>query len=217
MSRWFRLHEEILDDPKVQKLSGDDFKTWVNLLCLTSRNGGKLPPPEDIAFALRMSPDAVSTVLERLLNATLIARRSGGVDGGHYAPHKWDERQYKSDTSTGRVKRFRERYKTVTETAPDTESETDTERKKSNRAESAAPLFFEGRVIRLNELDFRRWEKGFPLVDLHGALQSRDDWLAEEADEPTHKKWFISTSNHLKNLQQSAATAEREAQHAPPC
>jgi predicted transcriptional regulator len=134
MSRWFRLHEEILDDPKVQRLSGDDFKAWINLLCLASKHGGKLPPLADIAFALRLPIETVSTVLERLLNGGLIVRRSGGADGGHYAPHNWAERQYKSDTSTGRVKRFRQRSKTVPETAPDTETETDTPLAKANGA-----------------------------------------------------------------------------------
>ena len=125
MSRWFRLHDEILDDPKVQRLSGEDFKAWINLLCLASRNNGRLPAVEDIAFALRTSSDGAQTVLERLLNGGLIERRSGGADGAHYAPHNWNERQYKSDTSTDRVKRFRERSKTATETPPDTETETE--------------------------------------------------------------------------------------------
>ena len=126
MSRWFRMHDEILDDPKVQKLSGDLFKAWVNLLCLASRNDGRLPAVDDIAFALRMDADAVTTVLERLLNGGLIEGKSGGKDGSHYAPHKWSERQYKSDTSSDRVKRFRQRSKSVAETAPETETETDT-------------------------------------------------------------------------------------------
>ena len=42
MQRWFRMYEEILDDPKVQKLPDDLFKAWVNVLALSSRNGGKL-------------------------------------------------------------------------------------------------------------------------------------------------------------------------------
>ena len=37
MSRWFRLHDEILDDPKVQRLSGDDFKAWVKSCCAWHR------------------------------------------------------------------------------------------------------------------------------------------------------------------------------------
>lgn len=133
MSRWFRMYDELLDDPKVQRLPAEDFRGWVNLLCLASRNGGKLPSVADIAFALRETQDAVSTLVERLRSAGLIERRSGGADGAYDAPYKWAERQYKSDTSTDRVKRFRQRSKqregNVTETPPDTEAETDTEEK----------------------------------------------------------------------------------------
>jgi hypothetical protein len=129
MSRWFRLYDELLDDPKVQRLAPADFKGWINILCLASRNGGKLPPLCDIAFALRETDDAVSTLVERLRSAGLIVRRSGGSDGAYDAPYRWEERQYKSDTSTDRVKRFRQRSKVVAgtadETAPETEAETD--------------------------------------------------------------------------------------------
>jgi hypothetical protein len=143
MARWFRMYDELLDDPKVQRLDPADFKAWVNLLCLASRNGGKLPAIEDIAFALRMDANGARTVVERLANATLIDRRNGGADGMHYVPHAWDERQYKSDTSTERVKRFRQRSKTVTETPPDTESETDTPLDKSNGAEDPEKVMFD--------------------------------------------------------------------------
>jgi hypothetical protein len=212
VSRWFRMYDEILDDPKVQRLSGDDFKGWVNILCLASRNGGKLPPIEDVAFALRETLDGARTLVERLVNATLIERRTGGSNGAHYAPYKWDERQYKSDTSTDRVKRFRQRSKPVPETAPDTESETETERKKKVTApKSAAPLIFEGKVIRLNQADFSQWQRAYPDIDLPAVLQARDDWLVEEADGDTRKKWFIATSNHLANLQQKATATRREA------
>lgn len=132
--RWFRFYDEALDNPKVQKLSGDDFKSWVNLLCLASRNLGKLPCVEDIGFALRIDRNGALTLVERLLNGGLIDKRSGGPDGWHYAPHGWDERQYKSDTSTERVKRFRQRSETVTETPPDTETEQSIPLSKDNGA-----------------------------------------------------------------------------------
>lgn len=125
MSRWFRFYAEALDDPKVQKLDGDTFKAWVNLLCLTTKNGGVLPAIDDIAFALRIDANGARTLVERLLNATLIDKLNGGMNGCRYAPHGWHKRQYKSDTSTERVKRFRERSKPTEETAPDTESETE--------------------------------------------------------------------------------------------
>jgi hypothetical protein len=132
MSRWFRFYSEALDDPKVQKLDPPTFKAWVNLLCLANRNGGFLPPAEDVAFALRIDPNGAITLLERLLNATLIDKVNGGANGYRYAPHGWAERQYKSDTSTDRVKRFRQRSKAVTETPPETETETDKTLAKAN-------------------------------------------------------------------------------------
>ncbi len=136
MSRWFRIYDELLDDPKVQRLPPEDFKGWVNLLCLASRNEGRLPPVADIAFALRETESCVSLLTERLLNGGLLERRKG-----YLFPYKWAERQYKSDTSTGRVKRFRERSKTVAETSSDTEA--DTEHKEppvAPRKRGAAPV-----------------------------------------------------------------------------
>jgi hypothetical protein len=127
MSRWFRMYDEILDDPKVQKLPAEDFRAWVNILCLASKNEGVLPSADDIAFALRRSPNDVVTLLERLLNATLIDKRNGGPNGYHYAPHGWDKRQFKSDTSTERVKRFRNRQRNAEETPPEPDTESDTE------------------------------------------------------------------------------------------
>ena len=124
------MYDELLDDPKVQRLPAEDFRGWVNLLCLASRNGGKLPPLADIAFALRETQDAVSTLVERLRSGGLIERRSGGADGAFDAPYRWAERQYKSDTSTDRVKRFRERSRNADETPPETDTEADTEEEK---------------------------------------------------------------------------------------
>lgn len=85
------------------------------------------------------------------------------------------------------------------------------EEKEVTASGDAAPLAFEGRVIRLNELDFKRWERAYPDLDLGAVLQARDDWLADEADDKIRRKWFIATSNHLANLQQKARAAEKEA------
>lgn len=123
MSRWFRMYDEILDDPKVQRLSGDDFKGWTNLLCLASRNNGKFPPIADVAFALRETEDSVSSLFQRLESAGLIVLKNG-----LYAPYKWAERQYKSDTSTDRVKRFRQRCRNASETPPEQNTETETDK-----------------------------------------------------------------------------------------
>ena len=106
MNSWFRMYTSVLDDPKVQKLSAETFRGWVNLLCLAKEHSGALPSVDDIAFRLRMSGKRAAGLIERLEKAGLVD------DDGR--PHNWDERQFQSDTSTGRVQRYRERKKTVT-------------------------------------------------------------------------------------------------------
>lgn len=133
-SRWFRFYSEALDDPKVQRLDPPTFKHWVNLLCLAAKNDGRLPSEDDIAFALRIDNIGVVSLLDRLLNAGLIDVCKGGANGSYIAPHNWSKRQYKSDTSTDRVKRFRKRSKAVTETGDETPPETE-----QNRTEYIEP------------------------------------------------------------------------------
>jgi len=141
MSQWFRMYNEVLDDPKVQRLSGDDFKSWVNILCLASKNDGAIPCAEDVAFALRADPKKTAALIVRLCSAGLIVTNETGM-----SPHKWNERQYKSDVSTERVKRFRERSKkpseTATETAPDTDTEQSVPLSNDNGAEPDSDTVF---------------------------------------------------------------------------
>lgn len=109
MSRWFRLYDEILDDPKVQRLAPAVFKAWINLLALASRNGGLLPPVDDIAFALRIDAKTVSSHLRALTAEGLLDNTDGIL-----SPHNWNERQFTSDrdpTATERKRRQRERTK----------------------------------------------------------------------------------------------------------
>jgi hypothetical protein len=121
VSKWFRLYAELVDDPKVQMLPPDLFKAWVNLLCIASRNDGFLPSLDQVSFTLRCNVSESGTLVERLLNAGLIDRVNGGAGGWRYAPHGWQKRQFKSDTSTERVKRFR----AVARNAPDTDTDTE--------------------------------------------------------------------------------------------
>ena len=99
MSRWFRLYDDVLDDPKVQRLPERLFKSWVNTLCLASRHDGVLPPVADIAFAFRVSAARAADDIRQLTDAGLIDE----VDG-QLVPHAWSERQFKSDVSNERVK-----------------------------------------------------------------------------------------------------------------
>jgi hypothetical protein len=128
VTRWFRVYVDLVDDPKVQRLDAALFKALINLWCLASANDGALPPIDEIAFKLRMKPEKAQRVLTELRAADLIDDDQRGA-----RPHNWDKRQFTSDGSTPRVKRFRERCRNVSpavsETGPESETEAEAERK----------------------------------------------------------------------------------------
>lgn len=120
MSRWLRLYDDVVNDPKIIKLSDEIFRAWVNLLCIASKHGGALPPIDDLAIMLRIKPHKVAAVIARLVQFGLLDRTEAG-----FVPHNWNGRQYKSDVSTERVKRFRDSRRNgernVSEAPPESE------------------------------------------------------------------------------------------------
>lgn len=109
---WFRMYGDVINDPKVMKLPEATRWHWVALLCVASKNGGKLPPAADLAFALRMTEQRAAALVAELHRAGLFDK----VDGG-FAPHNWGGRQYQSDSSTPRVKAHRDKLKREAEQA----------------------------------------------------------------------------------------------------
>lgn len=103
--RWFRFYDDALNDPKVQRLSPHLFRTWINLLCLASKGDGRLPTVADVAFNLRMSENDAKSAIEDLILAELI---DIGV-GGAMTPHNWSARQFSSDNSKNRTRKWREK------------------------------------------------------------------------------------------------------------
>lgn len=84
MSRWFRMYDDLLDDPKVQRLPPDLFKAWVNMLCITNKHDGVLPDVDLIAYRLRLDVTETERCLEEL-------RLAGLIDGGDtLKPRNWD-------------------------------------------------------------------------------------------------------------------------------
>lgn len=170
MSRWFRMYDTLLDDPKVQRLPGNLFKTWVNLLCLASKNGGTLPCMDDVAFALRMDIEAADEAVEDLRDRGLIDE-----EGESYRPHNWDGRQFKSDSDPTAADRQREKRKrdksptvtrdtSVTSRPPETEAETDPNTE-AEREDARAPK------------DPEHWKVSQDIIRDHS--QAVDDWELE--------------------------------------
>ena len=134
---WFRYYIEALDDPKVQQLSAEQFRRWVNLLCIAAKNGGKMPSDSDCAFALRVTPDTFRVTFAALHDAKLFDKDVGRDK--HTEPHNWSKRQYKSDTSAERTRRYRKRHCDVTVTPPEADTDSE-ERKLPKVAKETAPI-----------------------------------------------------------------------------
>ena len=146
--RWFRLYTDAMRHPKVIGLSDRDFRVWVNLLSIAADNDGLIPPVDVLKRLLNMRLDYLSTALKSLLKAGLIDPLTPLKEGLNepltplkglskaalddlsevtFTPHNWNEKQYKSDTSTERVRKHREVKCNVSVTPPDTETDTETE------------------------------------------------------------------------------------------
>ncbi len=106
---WFRVYDEALDDPRLQRLPASLLRTWFNVLCATSRNGGTLPDLSELAFMLRTRPGALSRRLDALKAAGLILEETDGA----LRPVEWEKRQFveraADPTAAERMRRFRER------------------------------------------------------------------------------------------------------------
>jgi hypothetical protein len=124
MSRWWRAEDTSIDHPKLLRLSDAMHRAWYTLMCISSANGGCLPPVDDIALRLRMKPGQVAAWITHLVTAGLFDN-----DNGTFRPHNWDRRQYKTDvtdpTNAARQKRYRDRHRNdsnaVTDKRPETE------------------------------------------------------------------------------------------------
>jgi hypothetical protein len=92
------------------------------MLCMASKNNGMLPALDDIAIQLRVTAAKATEIIACLVKATLLDKTETG-----FAPHNWSGRQYKSDVSTDRVKRFRNAKRNVSETTSERPQITDTE------------------------------------------------------------------------------------------
>lgn len=144
---WFRFYHEVVDDPKVQRLSDRMFKSWVNFMCIAAKHDGALPDMEDVAYRLHVTKLKAEFLLNELVKANLFE-----WEGGIARPHNWNGRQFQSDGSTKRVQKFRTKRQpdvpetdernvseTVDETFHETKAETDQNRTDTEQSRTDPP------------------------------------------------------------------------------
>ena len=218
MSHWWRAYDQAVDDPKLQCLAPPLFKAWFNLMCIASESGGTLPAIGAVAFKLRIGEHKAAEIIAALVAAGLIDRRPDGK----FEPHNWAVRQYVSDVSTPRVKRFRERQRNgaaaVSETPPESESDSDAERENAR----------ETRALSRQDFDEQVW-KPYPRTPVMSKEQAWKAWQkAREEDRaaivaaiPRYAAWLRRQTPDYPVLNIGSFIAQRrfdgfaEAERAP--
>jgi len=144
---WFRLYSRIINDPEIELLAFEDQRHYIWLLCLKNENhlSRYQSDPKKLRAVvgkkLGLQAEALDGCYERLLE-------TGLIDEG-WNPTNWDKLQYVSDNSTKRVREYRKRqekqklndmkrFRNVSVTPPDTDTETDTEKSSSRASQKKA-------------------------------------------------------------------------------
>lgn len=104
MNAWFRMYSEFASDPKVQSMSESMQRRLVMLLCLRSSDSLVTFEEQDIAFALRVTEQELAVTKEIFIQKGFVSTT--------WEITNWNKRQFVSDSSTERTRRYRERSKT---------------------------------------------------------------------------------------------------------
>ena len=129
--RWFRCHVDIVDDEKLGLLAFED--RWHYVAILACKAKGLIDQDDEfmrrkVQRKLGLTADEFEKAIDRLARVKLIDKRT-------LEPLGWSKRQYESDNSSERTRRYRERLKNggdgvkrhsdVTVTPPETETDTE--------------------------------------------------------------------------------------------
>lgn len=167
---WLRLYDEVADDPKVQQLPPILFRAWVNCLCITKRYGGVLPEMKDVAFILHVTESRAHSIVNDLIKARLFEDSDGKI-----RPHNWCNRQFQSDVSTDRVKRFRNAHRNENETPPDTDTEAETETE-TEQKKPYGPFA----TVRLSDAEYSKLVLQFGEEGAMRRVQILDEYIASK-------------------------------------
>ncbi len=138
---WIRLYTDLRHNPKIQRLPDHLFKFVINCWCMIGASENDcLPAVDEIAFELRIDEKICQAYIDHLIEQKVLIRRkhTGMLTGYH-----WDDRQFLSDSSVDRVRKYRERqkkqemkrYSNGEVTVQDSDSDSDSDQKK-NRSSS---------------------------------------------------------------------------------
>lgn len=111
---WIKLYDEMLDDPKMGRLSDRSFRLCINLFLLANRQDerdGRLPNRQDCAWLVRLPQGEFDEALGELVDAQIIC-----LQGEMLHVCKFSGRQ-SSTTAAERQRNYRKKKKAVSTAA----------------------------------------------------------------------------------------------------
>lgn len=208
---WFRAYTEMVDDEKLGLLAFEDRWHFVAILCLKGKT--LLDSETNPEMLRRKVALKMGLTVQELENVSRRLSQVGLIDFETFQPLAWNERQMCSDSSTERVKAYRERMKqskkqdaepvkrfsnvsvTAQELDTDTDKEGDTEKTvgfasfwsvyPKKTAKPSAERAFKAAKLKAGELDSI-------LRDIETRKQS-DDWKKESG------RYVPNPSTYLNN------------------
>ena len=135
---WMKLYVEILDDPKMGKMTDSLFRNTILIFLIACKNGGsgELPDIESLAWLLRKDTKTITEIIEALITNHIIekvgARFIVKNYGKRQSPPNFNERQGRARNG---MSRNRDKIVNATEQETEQDSEQDTELKKDTEKE----------------------------------------------------------------------------------
>jgi len=128
--KWFRVYTDIIDDPKISKISLKSYQIFTFLLAFVAENdenGEFILDKKDISWRFRITVNALDKALNELESVNILS-----IQDGILTILNWNKRQFKSDNINERVKKHRTKIREQDETLHETPPEqnryrTDTE------------------------------------------------------------------------------------------
>jgi len=162
--QWFRLYNDIVDNHKIRMLAFEDRWHFIAIMACHSQElgGGDEFFERSLAIKLGVQVRELEEIQRRLMDVNLI--------DANWIPIGWDDRQFLSDNSKARVKKYREKQRlsksvtgvkrdcNVTVTVQDTDTDTDTEQKQNKSISNQEKKIILARVAALG-IDSDLWDE----------------------------------------------------------
>ena len=194
---WFRLYSEFAHDPKVQMLSEAMQRRYVMLMCLRCSETLETLHETEIAFQLRLDEAQLLETKQLFISKNFIDK--------HWNILNWDKRQFVSDSSTMRVRKYRDKKKQPSNTdetlqkrpsnAIDTEADTDTDKKQNSKRGSRLANDW----VLPNEWEYWSNKERPDLNAMQVADQFKDFWCAKAGKDGVKLDWAATWRNWVRN------------------